>query len=566
MKTFNLLFAVTLFAVSTSAQTFDFVKHLTSSGVAWPLDMETDAQGNIFVCGSFLNTIDLDPGAGTSSHTSNGDRDAYVAKYSPTGQFLWGYAFGSTHIDICTALAVQQSTGNVTVVGQFQGTVLLPGNTQMVSHDNGNMIDAFSVSLTSSGTILGAFSIGGSSGFAKATDVAYSVPDEATFYIYGTFAGTIDADGNSSTSTNLTAVGNDCFMARYNSSLNLLWAKSTYGTNQNETSTRMVVHPFGKVTAVGYFDGETDFDPGPGTYNVTPHGAISAFVWKLDGNGDVMWAHGFGSATNTFAYDVAEAANGDLLIVGSYEGVGDMDPSAAISNLPMASGKDGFVNRLTSTGTYVSSYHFGGSADNEVSTIAVHSNGNILLAGYFQGDVDTDPSAGTNSYTSIGNADGFMAEYDANMAHLWSVHLQGTVLNRPRAVCYQETNSGQLLAADFGGTATVPATGGVTFGSATGNDPYFARFYDLTIDVDHQEPSENSISFDAHNNQLRIELQADHGTLNIFGMNGELLRAVSISRTGAGTQLPLSGLAAGMYVAQLVSGNTRTATKLSLIY
>lgn len=562
MKFHKLLFAFLLFSTVAFGQTFDFAKHISATGQAWPTDVETDAQGNIYVCGFFYGTIDLDPGLGTDSHTSNGADDAFIAKYSPSGQFIWGLAFGSTGTDRCDALAVQQGVGDITVVGQFQGSVLFPGNMQLPSHNSGANIDGFAFTVNSFGQTIGMIRIGGDNGWAMPTDVAYSVPDETTFYVFGTYAGTINADGNGGT-TNLTAGAlKDCFIARYSTAFNLQWAKSVDGPNGDENSKRMYVKEFGQVYGVGDFDGITDFDPGTGTLNITPHGNQSAFVWKLDGNGDIMWARGFGSTTETRALDVVEAYNGDVVVVGGYEGEGDMDPSAAVSNLPYAAGEDGFINRLSSTGSYVASYQMAGASDNVVNSIAVNAIGNLLISGTFQTDVDTDPSITDAIYNCGSNLDGFIVEFDANMNYLWSQHLQSpSTLNRTHSVCYQPSNR-QVVVGDFGGTTNIPATGGATLGPATVNDPYIARFYDITIGVEENK-LENSLYFDQVLNLIHINMSSEDGTLRILGMDGQLVRSIQITQ-GQIVHNAVSGLASGVYIAELLTDTDRNTLKFSL--
>ena len=46
-------------------------------------DVEVDAAGNVFVTGRFSNSVDFDPGAGSTLLTSNGGSDAFVAQLQP---------------------------------------------------------------------------------------------------------------------------------------------------------------------------------------------------------------------------------------------------------------------------------------------------------------------------------------------------------------------------------------------------------------------------------------------------------------------------------------------------
>ena len=46
-----------------------------------------DTSGNIYSSGSFMGTVDFDPGPGTDEHSSNGHRDASLSKFPPGGNW-----------------------------------------------------------------------------------------------------------------------------------------------------------------------------------------------------------------------------------------------------------------------------------------------------------------------------------------------------------------------------------------------------------------------------------------------------------------------------------------------
>ena len=62
----------------------------TSDDIAYGVAL--DGSGNVVIVGQFQNTVDFGGGALTSA----GDRDIFVAKYSPSGAYLWARRYGST--------------------------------------------------------------------------------------------------------------------------------------------------------------------------------------------------------------------------------------------------------------------------------------------------------------------------------------------------------------------------------------------------------------------------------------------------------------------------------------
>jgi Ca2+-binding RTX toxin-like protein len=82
----------------------------------------TDAAGNTYATGSFSNTTDVDPTAGVFELTSNGDTDAFVAVYSPTGNLLSAISLGSNDFDVGHGVATGPN-GATHVTGSFTANV-----------------------------------------------------------------------------------------------------------------------------------------------------------------------------------------------------------------------------------------------------------------------------------------------------------------------------------------------------------------------------------------------------------------------------------------------------------
>src|SRR5204863_8814709 len=102
--------------------------HDGASGVA------TDSSG-VYVAGSTSGEL---PG-----QTTNGLRDGFVRKYSPTGTLLWTQQFGTAALDAVHGIAV--TSDGVFVVGDTYGT--FDGESQK------GLPDAYVISFTASGAL-----------------------------------------------------------------------------------------------------------------------------------------------------------------------------------------------------------------------------------------------------------------------------------------------------------------------------------------------------------------------------------------------------------------------------
>jgi hypothetical protein len=93
-------------------------------GTNWDqgFSIAVDGSGNVYTTGYFQETVDFDPGAGTSNLTSAGSWDIFISKLDAAGNFDWAINMGGTGLDNGNSIAVDGS-GNVYTTGWFEFTV-----------------------------------------------------------------------------------------------------------------------------------------------------------------------------------------------------------------------------------------------------------------------------------------------------------------------------------------------------------------------------------------------------------------------------------------------------------
>ena len=82
--------------------------------------LDVDDQGNIYVCGNYHQIAYF--GAFSTPTSSSGSSDIFVAKLSSTGDWLWVKTAGSTSTDYCYDIDVDGG-GNVSITGTFYNTI-----------------------------------------------------------------------------------------------------------------------------------------------------------------------------------------------------------------------------------------------------------------------------------------------------------------------------------------------------------------------------------------------------------------------------------------------------------
>ena len=110
------------FASYDASGNYLWAKGIGGLGIEDVRDIAVDKNDNIFLTGNFAGTADFDPGAGYTGLISAGIGDIFIAKYDPSGNYLWAKQMGSTGIDCGTAISVDTS-GSIIVTGTFNNTV-----------------------------------------------------------------------------------------------------------------------------------------------------------------------------------------------------------------------------------------------------------------------------------------------------------------------------------------------------------------------------------------------------------------------------------------------------------
>lgn len=382
---------------------FLWAKAIGGSGNDFGSAIAIDPTGNIYITGNFNGTADFDPGSGTYNMTSAGNNDIFIQKMDNNGNFLWAKAFGGTDKDFGISIAVDVA-GNVYTTGYFSGTADFdPGSGIHNLTSIGNN-DMFIQKLDSNGNFLWAKSVGGGSyafGYSVAVDAAGNV------FTTGKFAGTVDFDPGSGTH-NLNPVGIfDIFILKLDNNGNFQWAHG-FGSGDQNAGYSIAVDAAGNVYTVGNFNGTIDFDPGIGTYNLSPVGGNDIFVQKLDANGNFLWAKAIGGNYYDIAYSIAVDAASNVYITGEFYTTVDFDPGSGTYNITSAGQSDIFIQKMDSNGNFKWAKSYGSNNYDYGLSIATDAANNVYTKGGFNGTVNFNQGVGVHNLTSAGDNDIFL--------------------------------------------------------------------------------------------------------------------------------------------------------------
>lgn len=217
------------------------------------------------------------------------------------------------------------------------------------------------------------------------------------------------------------------------------WAKSMGGISV-ETGNSIALDGFGNVYTTGSFYKTVDFDPGPGTFNLTAHAFRDIFILKLDAVGNFVWAKNLGGTSINEGVSIAVDASGNVYTAGTFKDTTDFDPGPGIFNLITTginhapNNGHAFILKLDTSGNFVWAKSLGGNLNTVANSIAVDKSGNLYTTGYFDGIADFDPGAGVFSLASSNLPNIFISKLDVLGNFVWAKNLGGTSIVKGHAI------------------------------------------------------------------------------------------------------------------------------------
>jgi hypothetical protein len=186
-----------------------------------------------------------------------------------------------------------------------------------------------------------------------------------------------------------------------------------------DLGTGVATDSMGNAFLTGYFIGAGTF----GTAVLMGPGQEDIFVAKYDPTGSVLWAVQAGGTNDDIGEGVAVDAAGSCYVTGSFSGNASFGSTNLVgSTAPTSS--DIFVAKYDGSGNLLWVTQAGGDRDNGGLGIAVDTNGNSYVTGYYKGSATfgnvTLPATGTSA-----NANIFLAKYDAGGNVLWATYAGG---------------------------------------------------------------------------------------------------------------------------------------------
>jgi hypothetical protein len=256
------------------------------------------------------------------------------------------------------------------------------------------------------------------------------VDSRGDYYVVGTIMGGCDFDAGPAYvpagSTIAYPFYPESYLAKYNPQGELYWVKILPVKGEVNA---LGILPNGDLIMAGQSYGETDLDPGPGTFLSGNNAEDRAWILALSRHAEFHWAVDFPSnpGSEFQPLDLSVSPVGDIYLSGNLRGSGvDFDPGPGTTSLSAQGWGDAVIARYDSIGQFKWVRSMGGTGYDQGKYVHVTSLGDVVMGGEFSDTADFDPGPGQLLLTSaINNSDPnvFVLALDSLGGLLWVNHV-----------------------------------------------------------------------------------------------------------------------------------------------
>jgi hypothetical protein len=555
MKTSSLLFFVgSLFITGVSCgQSLTWARPVAGPAFDHAHAIAADHSGNIFAAGSFINTVDFDPGAGVFNLSSTGQSDIFLTRYDGSGNFSWSKSMGGTGMDGARAIAIDTQE-NIILAGSFAGAADLdPGPGTYLAGTEGTQ-SIFISKLNPNGSLIW------SKNLSSSNDIVCSnvrTDNKNNIYLTGSFKEEVDFDPGPGIST-LKANGRmrDMYILKLDAVGNYLWSFSL-PVNCNDTGNPFAVDPSGNVFVSGSFYAmdPVDFDPGITVHVESPSCPEDLFVLKFDTQRNFKWV---GHLSGTFYNGKTSLAldkSSQVYLCGNFHGSADVDPGPASKMLTSnGSNPDCFITKLDAQGRFVWTKQIGNTGSEDAGSITVLENGEIVMNGVFAGTLNFDPLSVGLEVTSAGGYDAFVCRVSQDGDFLCAGSVGGP--EPDRAALLISDNNNIIMSGNFSGTADMdPGVGTYYITPSSGEITYLCKLGEcagFSTSLEKKIVDEDQIRVFPNPTEGRLQVNNDYGLwpgseLQVLNILGEVLYQSPFKM--GNNELNLAGQPRGIYFA-----------------
>jgi hypothetical protein len=395
---------------------------------------------------------------------SGGTSSALTVNYTVGGTATAGSDYQSLSGSV--VISVGQSSAQVVVtpiddgvLGEGDETViatLSPNAAYTVGAPNSATVTIIdnSGNNTAPGSLIWAKRAGGAS--TGDAGLSTAVDGLGNIYATGIIRGSVTFGQGEANQTTLTSAGgDDMFVAKYDSTGALQWAKSAGGTGLDR-GLSIAADGSGNIYVSGLFNGSATF--GLGEVNettLTSAGGNDIFVAQYDSSGALLWVNRAGGTGSDQGLSIAVNGFGNIYVTGLFNGSATFGQGQTNQTTLASAGSDDiFVAQFDSSGTLQWVNRAGGAGSDQGVSVTADGAGNSYLTGFFSGSATfAQGQANQTTLTTAGDRDIFVAKYDSIGTLMWAKRSGGSGTDRGFTITVDGSGN-SYLSGLFNGSAT----------------------------------------------------------------------------------------------------------------
>ncbi|MCI0697312.1 SBBP repeat-containing protein [candidate division KSB1 bacterium] len=397
-----------------------------------------DSSGNSYLIGTFSDTAYF-------AETVHGDTlivpatgfkypDIFIASYNKEGKVRWAQKVGGFDADNGCAVAADRA-GTINLTGSIKGEAYFEfGKAKLKSAGSQ---DIFIAQYDSLGRLRWATAAGGVEN-DEGTSIA--VDGVGNNVITGFFHGTAKFGAGTPRPVTLKSAGkSDIFVAKYDASGKLLWAKRAGGV-EADTGKGIAIDRIGNCYVTGVFSGQARFD----TTKLTSSGTDDIFVVKYDAYGKLLWAKQAGGRSHDCGASIAVDETDNCYVTGTISDTVRFVNEVLLPN-------DVFIAKYDPSGNQSWAKRAGGPSNDHAESIVFDvSSGTCYVTGVF-----SDSAWFGGVKLSAEGSDIFLARYDNKTGYLlWASQGGKKGMKQGVRIALQKSGRGFLTGQFSGDEAT----------------------------------------------------------------------------------------------------------------
>ena len=287
-----------------------------------PSSITLDHDQNLYITGAVSGVVDADPGAGVFMFNEVADGDAFVEKFDPSGNFLWGQQFNDGDIYTDQRIAVD-GDNNIYLHGSFTGTFDADPGPGISNYTSLGEHDSYIMKWDVSGNLIW-FRRLGSIGDERPGPIELSNSND--IYVSGRFDGSCDFDPGAGIHLLNTNGYYDAYLGKYSTDGDFIWAYG-FGGTYSEYIQPIALDSLENIYMTGGYKGLVDFDPGPGVYEDNAGTDENGYILKLDEDANFIFMVSAESSQFISPNDIALDKDLNIIVHGDFSEFADFDPS-----------------------------------------------------------------------------------------------------------------------------------------------------------------------------------------------------------------------------------------------